>query len=391
MAQGSAPTVVVAGALANKPGNGGEAWVRLGWVLGLQRLGFDVCFVEQLSPGACVDLTGAAAPVDSSHNLAFFRTVVDRFGLASSSSLIYDNGEEVYGLAHDDLLARAASAVALFNISGHLTYEPLLRRLPVKVYVDLDPGFTQFWHASGQPLGLEAHDVHLTVGGNVGTDASPIPTSGIHWRPVRPPVVLDEWVPGTGGDRDRFTTVGSWRGAFGPVTWDGHTFGLKVHEFRKLAELPLQAPGTFEIALAIHAADASDKAMLEGHGWRLVDPRQVAADPDAFRAYVQASGAEFSVAQGIYVETHSGWFSDRTAAYLAAGRPALVQDTGFSRTLPTGEGLVCFSTIEEAVAGAREIVGDYDRHRRAARALAETYFDSAVVLRALLADLGLTP
>jgi hypothetical protein len=379
-------TVVVAGALANKPANGGEAWVRLSWLLGLRRLGYDVCFVEQLSPEACVDTNGVPTPVARSNNLAFFRAVVDRFGLSSTSSLIYDDGAQVFGMAADELLAWAESAVALFNISGHLNYEPLMRRFTRKIYVDLDPGFTQYWHASGKPLGIENHDEHLTVGGNVGTDACPIPTRGIRWHPVRPPVVLDEWTPDSDGVAGRFTTVGGWRGAFGPITWDGRTFGLKVHEFRKFAELPRRAPGTFEIGLDIHPADAKDKAMLEGHGWRLVDPGHVAADPDAFRAFVQASGAEFSVAQGIYVETNSGWFSDRTVSYLAAGRPALVQDTGFSRTLPTGEGLLCFTTMEEAIAGARELLGAYERHSRAARALAKTFFDSDVVLGALVGE-----
>jgi hypothetical protein len=377
--------VFVAGALANKPGNGGEAWVRLSWLLGLRRLGFEVVFVEQLSLGACVDAAGAPTPVARSHNLAFFRSVVDRFGLASAC-LIYDEGAEFFGMAREKLLAKAETAPALFNISGHLTYGPLMRQFSRRIYVDVDPGYTQYWHASGQSLGLEDHDEHLTVGGNVGTDPCAIPTLGIPWRPVRPPVVLAEWTPGPKGDTSRFTTVASWRGAFGPVTWDGHTFGLKAHEFRKVAELPRRVPGTFEIAAGIHPADSNDKAALEGHGWRLVDPRQVAGTPDAFRAYVKGSGAEFSAAQGIYVETHSGWFSDRTAAYLAAGRPALVQDTGFSRTLPTGEGLLSFTTMEEAVAGAQEILSTYDRHSRAARELAETYFDSDRVLEALIVD-----
>lgn len=379
-------TVVVAGALANKPGNGGEAWVRLSWVLGLRRLGFDVCFVEQLSADACVDVNGATVPVKSSHNLTFFGDVLDRFGLADNASLIYDDGAEVFGMVEEELLAKAESAVALFNISGHLTYEPLMRRFTRKIYVDLDPGFTQFWHAAGTPLALENHDEHLTVGGNVGTDACPIPTCGIRWRHVRPPVLLDEWEPDGRSDINRFTTVGSWRGAFGPITWEGRTFGLKVHEFRRFAELPRRAPGVFEIALDIHPADSQDSTMLQRHGWRLVDPARVAADPDAFRAYVNGSGAEFSVAQGIYVETNSGWFSDRTAAYLAAGKPALVQDTGFSRTLPTGVGLLSFTTLEEAVDGAREILGAYEKHSRAARALAESHFDSDLVLGALVGD-----
>ena len=379
-------TVFVAGVLANKPGNGGEAWVRLSWLLGLRRLGFEVFFVEQLSAETCVDTTGAPTPVDESSNLAYFRAVVDRFGLSATSSLIYDNGAQVFGVEHEELLSKAMSAVALVNFSGHLAYEPLMRCFPRKIYVDLDPGYTQYWHASRQPLGLEDHDEHLTVGGNVGTPTCPIPVGGIRWRHVRPPVVLDEWTPGPHIDNSRFTTVGSWRGAFGPIAWRDHVFGLKAHEFRKIVELPRRAPGGFEIALDIHPADAEDRFMLESHGWHLVDPRRVAATPDAFRTYVQASGAEFSAAQGIYVETNSGWLSDRTAAYLASGRPALVQDTGFTRTLPTGEGLVSFTTLDEAVAGTREILGAYDRHSLAARRLAETYFDSDVVLGAVVGE-----
>jgi hypothetical protein len=384
-------TIFVAGALANKPDNGGEAWVRLSWVLGLRRLGFDVFFVEQIAPHACVDGTGAPSPVEQSRNLAFFRAVVDRFGLASASSLVHDDGARVFGMPEVEMLARAESAAAVINISGHLTYEPLLRRMPRKVYVDLDPGFTQYWHAEGRPLGLDRHDEHVTVGANIGTQHCDIPTSGIPWRHVRPPVVLDEWPLRPGVTTDRFTTVGSWRGAFGPVTWDGRTFGLKAHEFRKLVDLPRRAPGVFEIALDIHFADAKDRASLQAHGWQLVAPRRVAADPDAFRNYVQASTAEFSVAQGIYVETRSGWFSDRTVRYLAAGKPALVQDTGFGRTVPTGDGLLAFSTLEQAEAGVQEILGDYERHSRAARALAETHFDSDVVLGGLLDDLGVVP
>ncbi len=381
-------TVVVAGALANKPWNGGEAWVRLSWLLGLRRLGLDVFFVEELTPSACVESSGAAAPVERSQNLAFYRAVVNRFGLTSTSSLVYDDGARVFGMAAEELFASAESAAALINISGHLTYKPLMRRFAQKVYVDLDPGFTQYWHAAGQPLGLEAHDRHFTVGENVGTSGCSIPTCGIAWRPVRPPVVLDEWAIDHTTGPGRFTTVGSWRGAYGPVTWDGRTFGLKVHEFRKFIELPRQAGETFEIALDIHPADADDRSLLVRNGWQLVDPGRVAADPDAFRTYVQESSAEFSVAQGIYVETNSGWFSDRTVRYLAAGKPALVQDTGFSRTLPTGEGLLCFTTMEQARAGAREIAGDYERHSRAARALAQEFFDSDVVLAALLREVG---
>ena len=163
-------------------------------------------------------------------------------------------------------------------------------------------------------------------------------------------------------------------------------YGLKLDEFRKVIELPERAPQTFELALDIHPAEKSDLEALQTHGWRLVDPRSVAGDPDLFRSYVQGSAAEFSVAQGIYVETNSGWFSDRTTRYLASGKPALVQDTGFSETIPTDEGLLAFGTLEEAVAGAEAIAADYDRHARAAREIAEQYFDSDTVIAKLLED-----
>jgi hypothetical protein len=154
-------------------------------------------------------------------------------------------------------------------------------------------------------------------------------------------------------------------------------------------ELPERIPAVFELALDIHPGDAADREALETHGWRIVDPRPVSADPDRFRSYVNGSGAEFSVAQGIYVEAGTGWFSDRTVRYLAAGKPALVQDTGFSGNYPTGEGLVPFKTLDDAVEGARQIGSDYERHSRTARELAERYFDSDKVLARFLEEAGI--
>jgi hypothetical protein len=187
----------------------------------------------------------------------------------------------------------------------------------------------------------------------------------------------------------RFTTIASWRGPFGPVQHGGRTFGLKVHEFRKFFELPRRSDQAFEIALNIHPADEKDLRLLREHGWHIVNPQDVAAGPAEFRRYIQQSDAEFSVAQGIYVDTNSGWFSDRTVRYLAAGKPALVQETGFSDNLPVGEGLLSFRTLEEAAAGAKCIAGDYERHSRAARRIAAEHFDSDKVLGRLLREAGI--
>jgi hypothetical protein len=349
--------VVVSGALANKPRNGGEAWVRLSYVAGLRRLGHEVSFVEQI-----------AEPKRDA--VAWFREIVAQFRL--DAALVRPDGSAVVGEPF-------AAADLLVNVSGNLTAPKLLARARRRAYVDLDPGYTQLWHAQGL-VDLGGHDVFFTVGENVGTAHCPLPVNGIAWRPTRPPVVLDDWPVAAAGDTARFTTISSWRGAFGPV--DG--YGVKAHEFRKMAELPRRAAGTFEIALAIDPADARDRELLLGNGWRLVDPAAAARDPFAFQAYVQGSGAEFSPAQGVYVETRSGWFSDRTARYLAAGKPALVQDTG--SPLPSGEGLLTYRTVDEAAAGADAIVADYDRHSRAARRLAEEHFASDGVLTRLFED-----
>jgi hypothetical protein len=191
---------------------------------------------------------------------------------------------------------------------------------------------------------------------------------------------LEEWPRANGGDPDRFTTIASWRGAYGPIDFEGETLGLKVHEFRKMIDLPEQVDLDFEIALDIHPDDVNDLNALRDHGWRIVDPKAVVPDPSSFRRYVQASGAEFSVAQAIYVKAEVGWFSDRTVRYLASGKPALVQDTGFTHNYPVTEGLVAFRTIEEAADGARRISADYEDHSEGARQLAERYFDSDKVL-----------
>ena len=383
-------TVLVSGAIANKHHNGGEAWVRLSWVLGLRRLGCDVFFVEQIDAGSCVDESGRPAGFDQSANLDYFRAVTERFGVADQSTLLYEGGERWSGMELDRLLEIADVADLLVNISGHLSVEPLMRRLRRKAYVDLDPGFTQFWHAAGRPgARLAGHDVYFTVGENIGTEGCPVPTDGIEWRPVRPPVLLDEWPVSGDGDRSRFTTIATWRSGYGTVEHQGERYGLKVHEFRKVIELPERVPAVFELALDIHPGDSADREALEAHGWQLVDPLVASVDPDRFRSYVSDSGAEFSVAQGVYVEAGTGWFSDRTVRYLAAGKPALVQDTGFSRNYPTGDGLVAFTTLDEAVAGAQRIAADYDAHSRAARGLAEKYFDSDDVLARFLEQAGI--
>jgi hypothetical protein len=355
----------------------------------LKQLGFQVYFLEQIGRTTCVDNGGTIAPFDECQNLAYFRRIIHQFGLSDSAALIYEDGEQIEGLTYAELLDLAESADLLVNISGHLALEPLLRRLRRKVYIDLDPGFTQFWHAAGTSgANLESHDFYFTIGENIGSPRCSIPVNGIRWRPIRQPIVLEQWPVTPVGDPDRFTTIATWRGPYGPIHYGDKTFGSKVHEWRKFVKLPQQTQATFEIALDIHPAEEKDIELLRRHRWQLVNPRSVAADPNTFRRYIQSSGAEFSVAQGIYSETNSGWFSDRTVRYLASGKPALVQDTGFSENYPVGEGLLAFRTLDEAVAGVEQMMTDYANHGRAARALAEAYFAADKVLGQLIEEIG---
>jgi hypothetical protein len=386
------PAAIVSGALANKPGNGGEAWVRLSWALGLRRLGFDVCFVEQLLSADCVDGDGEPAAFPASANRAFFDAVVEDFGLGGHAGLLCDGGREWSGLGPAEIRDRAAAADLLLNISGHLTIGEIAAAPRTRLYLDLDPGFTQAWHAdAGLDFEIAEHDHYATVGLNVGAPGCAIPDCGIAWIPTLPPVLLDRWPASPApAAPPRFTTVASWRSPYGQLEIDGRTMGLKHHQFRRLIELPERVGGAeFELALEIHPGDDADREALESHGWAIVEPRAVAATPRDFRDYVSGSTAEFSVAQGVYVESGSGWFSDRTAAYLAGGRPALVQDTAIGADLSPGEGMLTFSTLDEAVAAAERIAADPPAHAGAARRFAEQHLDSDLVIARLLAAIGL--
>jgi len=384
-------SIVVAGALANKHRHGGSAWVRMSWAEALRTLGFDVLFVEQIATRDCTDAAGAPAAFEHSANAATFRAATAAFGFDGSSALVCSDSGRVLGMERDELLERIGEAALLVNISGHLRWQPALERVRRRVYVDLDPGYTQIWHASGgDGAGLDGHELHFTVGANVGTAACPLPTGGVSWRAIRQPVVLERWPAQTDARFLGFTTVASWRGAYGRPEWQGRSYGLKAHEFRRFAELPAVTGIPFSIALDIDPADEADAQRLREQGWRLVDPT-VANDVGGFRDFVQGSGAEFSAAQGVYVETRSGWFSDRTVRYLASGRPALVQDTGFAEQLPTGTGLLTFRDFDEARDGAQSIVSDYRRHQLAARRLAEEWFAPAPALAPLLEATGVAP
>jgi hypothetical protein len=379
--------VVIAGSIAQRPAFGGHTWQFLQYLLGFKKLGWDVLLVDRIEPDMCTDTSGAPAAFEDSINLTYFLDVMKQFGLNGQFSLSYNRGEKHVGKSRTEIVEKTKSAVLLINVMGFLDDEEVLNAAPVRVFLDTDPGFSQMWYDLGQADLFEGHDKYLTIAENIGRPDCTIPTCGLDWITWRQPVLLNEW-PVERENDGRFTSIGSWRGPYAPIDYHGTTYGLRVHEFRKFAALPRMTDETFEIALDIDAVEVRDFDLLTGNGWRVTDPKEVTATPEAYREYIQGSKAEFMATKNMYVATRSGWFSERSICYLASGKPVLAQDTGFSRSYPTGMGLIAFSTVEEARNGVTEIAGNYDEHCRAARSIAEEYFDSDKVLAQLVDDLA---
>lgn len=355
-------------------GRGGHAMHVLQILEGLRRLGHDVLFLEFL--------TEAPAPEAVA---AFAATLGDRPGALLDAA----TGESFSGVSRTAVASFADRADALISLAAHYRREPwpLLEAVRPRILIEQDPGYTQLWAADGEPQEIFGeHDLHFTVGANVGTARSPIPTGGIEWHTLLPPVVLDWWPASGPLERDRFTTIGAWRD-YGYLELDGETFGPKGEEFLKFIDLPRLAGEKLELTLAIDPEDP-DRELLLDHGWRLEDPSLVST-PGRFHAYVAGSVGEFSCAKGGYVGTRSGWFSDRSACYLAAGRPVVLQSTGFEDVLPVGEGVFAVRDVDEAAAAIAEVRGDYFRHARAARELASEFFDAERLLASMLEQSGL--
>jgi hypothetical protein len=270
---------------------------------------------------------------------------------------------------------------------GFSSDEELLGAARRTVFMDIDPGFGQLWKELGLHDPFAGYDDYVTVGARIGEPGCSVPTCGHRWIPIRPPVVLDHWAPAPTPRSAPFTTVATWRGDFGPIDFRGRRLGLRAHEFRKFVELPLRTGATFEVAMDIHPDERPDLALLESNRWRLTDPKVVAAYPWDYGSFIRRSRAELMVAKNLYVETGAGWFSDRSACYLASGKPVLAQDTGLRGLLPSGDGLLVFRTLDEAADAVESVLTDPDRHREAAREIAVSYFDSDRVLPGLLAAL----
>jgi hypothetical protein len=378
-------TILFSGMIAADHGQGGATWAVLQYLLGFERLGHKICFVEPLRSSS---IRPAGSSLAESKNAAYFREVVKTYGFEDRAALVLDNTDQTVGLPYSALREIARNCDLLVNVSGMLTDGALIAPIPVRVYLDLDPAFIQLWHlAEHIDMRFAAHTHFVTVGKCIGRDGCDVPTCDLPWIHTFPPVVLDEWLPVETLRNNALTTIANWRG-YGSIQHGGIHFGQKAHSFRQFIRLPQRTSQVFEPALDIHAGETRDLELLAENGWHVLDGRSVVATPAAYRDFVRQSWAEIGIAKSGYVNSKCGWFSDRSASYLAAGRPVIAQETGFSQFLPTGRGLFAFTTEQDVVDAIEAIRADYAAHALAARALAATHFDSDVVLARLLRKVG---
>lgn len=373
--------IIVTGLIAQYP-LGGVTWDYLQYVLGLARLGHDVYYLEDSGqwPYNPVEV---GLGKECTYNVNYLAGVMSRFGLANKWAYRFPWQSQWFGLTDKERETVIESADLLINVSSALEQPLDYRQIRRLAYVDTDPVFTQVKLARGQAdfcKLIDSHDILFSYG-----ECFPeaVPTTGRRWRPIRKPTVLSEWRPSM-PHRDVFTTVMNWT-SYKDVTYRGQSYGQKDIEFKRFIDLPRRvAPTVLEIAINEGKTRRTPHSLLTHKGWRVVDPAKVCPDMDSYRSYIESSMAEWSVAKHGYVLGQAGWFSGRAACYLAAGRPVVVQDTGFAAVLPVGVGILPFQTIEEAAIAIREVEGNYTRHAKAARAIAEEYFDSSKVLSRLI-------
>jgi len=368
----------------------GVAWQAVHHLLGFRALGWDVHYVED-SGAPPYDPRSGGVAADCRYAVDYVARVMRRFGFEDRWVYLDLASGETHGLSRARLDALYGDAAAIVNLCGATAPRAEHRRGGRLIYIETDPVYEQIRIANGDASSVEflsQHDVLFTYGENLGAPDCPVPLERFRWRPTRPPVVLDCWEPRTEERAAFFTSIASWENRGKDVHFRGQTYQWSKHvNFLRYLDLPRHVPQRFQ--LAMDPIDAAVEARLRTAGWALTDPRPVSRDVDAYRAFIEGSRGEFTVAKDIYVRPRSGWFSDRSVCYLAAAKPVVTQDTGFGKFVPTGAGLFAYASMEEAVDALARIDADYARHSAAARAVAAEHFDAEAVLGRLLRDAGL--
>lgn len=372
--------IVVSVGIASYPiSSAGNTWNSLNWALGFRELGWDVWIVENLNGKKCVDANWQPSPPETSANVWRWRQIIEQFGFQNRSTLLID--DEAADL---DALRDFANEADLFlNLSGHFKSKAVSFEKALKIYQDGDPAYSQIWASEYKcDMNFAGHDRFISAGLKLGREGSFAPTCGIEWLPTFPPVVLRYWPYSPLEKFSKFSTIAHWTG-YSSCQWNGQWFHGKREEFRKIIDVPSRISKPAELACQLTNL-MGELEPYQQAGWLLADANEVCASLENYADYIAQSSAEFSVAKHGYVISRAAWFSDRAVCYAAMGKPLVLQDTNTEGLLPFGEGYHPFNTPDEAAAACERVISDFPAQQLAARKLAETYFDSNVVIRSLL-------
>jgi len=382
--------VIVLGLLGQFP-MAGIAWQLIHHLFGLLQLGFSVYYVEDTGT-APYDPRVKSLVTDCTASLHYITETLRRVGLEEAWAYRDGLSGRWHGMPESQVRELFTHAVCAINLCGAsdpaaLTFRPRQKL----VYLETDPVLYQVRLAQSDPTALRflsGHDAHITYGENLGAADCPIPLPQFAWKKTRPPVALDFW-PFAGELAGAcFTTIATWHNRGKDLNFRGETYHWSKHlNFLSVVDLPQQTSQALELAVEID--DARELAAFHQHGWKLTNPLAVSQDLDVYRQYVERARGEFTVSKDAVVRTRSGWFSDRSVCFLAAGRPVVTQETGFSKYIPTGQGLFAFTAKDEILAAFEAINGNYPKHARAARDIAREYFAAEKILSKLLDDVGL--
>ena len=364
---------------------GGMIWSNLHYLMGLQRLGHQVWYLEDSDDYAsCYDPLRFVTDTNPTYGLEFARKVFESIGFRDRWAFHDAHTRSWLGPVGHRVLELCRDADIVLNLACSNPLRPWLEDVPVRAYVDEDPGFTQVRRLTDPVLRERAdgHNIFLSFAENIERGTARLPVDGIRWRATRQPVVTEVIRTTPGPSDGKLTTVMQWK-SYEPVEYNGVKYGVKAESFPPFMSLPQRLGRIFELALGSPEAPGT---MMRQKGWLLRDPIEASINPWTYEAFIRESKAEFGIAKQGYVISHSGWFSERSCCYLALGRPVLAQDTGFSEWLETGEGVLPFSTPDDVAAAIDELDTRYQAHCRAARDLVEEYFNYRKVLPRLIEE-----
>ena len=387
--------IIVGGFLGILPA-GGVTWDYIQYPLGLLLMGHDVFYIEDTRLYPIYQKAGSQWD-DCTECVTHLSTVMNHFGMAERWAYRDEASGKTYGLAENRILEICKTADIFINISCSTVMREEYAEIPARVLIDSDPMFTQIQYITEQSFTegvsklkelVNAHNFHFTFGENMGAADCLIPDCGINWQPTRQPICLKYWdkTPTLATEKPIFTTLMNWT-AGKNLMYQNEEWGQKDVEFPKIIAIPsLFRDSHFSIVINQTGGKQNNfpETAIKKHGWHIESPEKAAGNWADYQRFINHSFAELSVAKNTYVKARTGWFSCRSACYLAAGRPVITQDTGWSKYIPSGKGLFAFSNQEEAIEAVKQVISEPKVHIKAAKATAKEYFDSEKVLNKML-------